>query len=88
MFDTDYTGKTGLHYCAHNNNFNCIQQILSVEPNLIDAKDNDGFTTLHLAIIAGNTEILKYLVSKGADCNAVDGELRSAVHWATGKNPV
>ncbi len=64
---------------------NCIEQILKAEPSLLNEKDEEGYTPLHLAVIAGNTAIVKYLISQGADFNAVDNEMHSAVHWATGR---
>ena len=84
--DKDRTGKTALHYCAENQGVSCISQIISSDPSLINEKDDEGYTPLHLAVISGNKAIVKYLISKGADFNAVDNENHSAVHWATGRN--
>ena len=86
--DKDRTGKTALHYCAENQGVSCISQIISSDPSLINEKDDEGYTPLHLAVISGNKEIVKYLISKGADFNAVDNENHSSVHWATGKRIV
>ncbi len=84
--ESDRTGKTALHYCAENENLSCIDQILTAEPKLLNQKDEEGYTPLHLAVISGNRTIVKYLVTRGADVNAVDNEKHSAVHWATGKS--
>ena len=86
--DKDRTGKTALHYCAENQGVSCISQIISSDPSLINEKDDEGYTPLHLAVISGNKAIVKYLISKGADFNAVDNENHSSVHWATGRNYV
>jgi ankyrin repeat protein len=59
---------------------------LKAEPSLLNEKDEEGYTPLHLAVIAGNTSIVKFLISQGADYDAVDTEMHSAIHWATGKN--
>ena len=83
--DKDRTGKTALHYCAENQGVSCISQIISSDPSLINEKDDEGYTPLHLAVISGNKAIVKYLISKGADFNAVDNENHSSVHWATGR---
>lgn len=58
---------------------------MSAAPDMLDTKDEDGYTALHLAVIAGNTPLLKLLLSKGADVNCLDNEGHSAVHWATGR---
>lgn len=83
--DRDRTKKTALHYCAENSNLNCIDQLLSADPEVIDWADEEGYTALHLAVISGNRGIVRYLVNKGADLSRVDNEKHSMVHWATGK---
>lgn len=41
-------------------------------------------TLLHWAAINNRIEIVKYLLSKGADVNAIGGDLKSTpLHWAT-----
>ena len=55
----------------------------------LNEPDNHGWTPLHQVtykFISPGQEILEYLVAKGADVNAVDNELHSAVHWATGQS--
>lgn len=42
-----------------------------------------GYTPLHLAVIAGNKTMLRYLLDQGADVNLLDTERHSCVHWAT-----
>jgi ankyrin repeat protein len=83
--EKDRTGKSALHYCAENQNLNCIEQIINADPDLLNETDEEGYTPLHLAVISGNSVIVKFLISKGADVNAVDNEKHSAIHWATGK---
>ena len=61
---TDRTGKTALHYCAENQNVTCIEQLLELEPSLLEQGDHEGYTVLHLAVIAGNSNIIRYSLSK------------------------
>jgi ankyrin repeat protein len=77
--------KTALHYCAESASLACADMILTAAPDLVDARDEDGYTSLHLAVIAGNRPLIKYLLSKNADVNSLDYERHSVVHWATGK---
>ena len=86
LLDKDRTGKTAAHYCAENTSINCIEQILANSPSLINEKDGEGYTPLHLAIISGNKTIVQHLLDKGAEVNAVDNERHSLVHWATGRH--
>lgn len=53
---------------------------------LLDAADEDGYTALHLVVIAGNSALLRFLISRRADVNKLDNERHSIVHWATGQN--
>jgi len=59
--------------------------VLSAANDLVDARDEDGYTPIHLAVIAGNKPLIKFLLSKNADVNSLDNERHSVVHWATGK---
>lgn len=86
--EVDKSGKTALHYCAENQNLACIEQILNAEPNLLNQQDEEGYTPLHLSVISGNKVVLRHLIARGADVDAVDNEKHSAVHWATGKTRV
>nr|XP_027223762.1 serine/threonine-protein phosphatase 6 regulatory ankyrin repeat subunit A-like [Penaeus vannamei] len=57
--------------------------VVEADPALLQARDEDGYTPLHLATIAGNKAVVKYLISKGADISALDNEKHTVIHWAT-----
>ena len=78
----DRTGKTAVHYCADSQSSACLDQILDLHPTLLDRGDNEGCTPLILAVLAGNTNIIRHLVARNARIDAVDSEQHSAVHWA------
>lgn len=82
--ERDRTLKTVLHYCAENISTTCAEIVLNNAPELLDSVDEDGYTTLHLAVIAGNIQMVKFLISKQADLNKLDSEGHSVIHWATG----
>ncbi|XP_075982855.1 uncharacterized protein LOC142981068 isoform X2 [Anticarsia gemmatalis] len=52
-------------------------------PVLADARDADGLTPLHLAVVHGNVPLVQTLLAAGADVNARDDEHHTVVHWAT-----
>jgi len=53
-------------------NLDYIKSIISENPGRINQKDKDGNSFLHLAVRAGNADMVKFLVSKGADVNMKD----------------
>ena len=59
--------------------------LLAKEPSLLEVKDSQGFTPLHMSVISGNVPLLKLLLKKGADIRSLDSELHTPTHWATGK---
>ncbi|XP_066157611.1 inversin isoform X2 [Euwallacea fornicatus] len=86
LFDQDRTGKTGLHYCCTSDSKRAAQVadlLTMAAPDLVETRDEDGFTPLHLAVIAGNTQLVTFLLANGADVSAVDNEKHTVVHWAT-----
>ena len=87
MWERERTGKTALHYCTESSSTDCIQQLLKASPSLVNAADEEGYTALHLAVIAGNKIVIRYLLDHGADVNFLDAERHSCVHWATGNHP-
>jgi ankyrin repeat protein len=72
-----------LHYCAENTTADGAQLLVKANPALVNQPDEEGYTPLHLAVIAGNRTMLRYLLDHGAEVNLLDNERHSVVHWAT-----
>nr|CAH7738336.1 unnamed protein product [Callosobruchus chinensis] len=92
VFLTDRSGKTALHYCTTSTSgvrsAQAADLLVMAAPELIEGRDDDGFTPLHLAVIAGNMQLVTFLLANGADVNAVDNEEHTVVHWAAAGAPV
>ena len=50
----------------------------------VNARDNEGNTAIHHAASRGDTEMIRYLVTKGADVKAVNREGQTTVDMANG----
>lgn len=88
LLERDRTRKTPLHYCSTSTHVyasHAADIIVMENSNLVDSRDEDGFTPLHLAVISGNMKLVTFLLANNADVNAVDNEKHSIVHWATGE---
>ena len=64
--------------------FDRIQHLILEENVDVNARDPENVTLLHWAAINNRLEICKFFLSKGAQVDAIGGELRSTpLHWAT-----
>lgn len=77
----DRTLRSALHYCMDAGTGGAVA---AAAPELVNAPDAEGHTPLHLAVIAGDTQLVAVLLANGADVNAKDLEGHSVLHWATG----
>ncbi|CAJ0948280.1 unnamed protein product, partial [Mesorhabditis belari] len=78
----DNEERVALHYAAETMDIETFTSIYEQDPALIDSQDAYGYTPLMIAVMSGRTEVVEYLVTKGANLRHVDKEGHSAVHWA------
>lgn len=71
----------GLHEAAEQEDAARIEAILQAHPELADAKDEEGLTVLHQAVMASDVRAAKALLGLGADVNAT-AEGVAPLHWA------
>ncbi|MGL9718324.1 MAG: ankyrin repeat domain-containing protein [Wolbachia sp.] len=70
--------STPLHLLAKDSDYKAVEAILthmkekrtSRLSEVVNAKDKDGYTPLHLAVRGGKLDAVKSLINKGADVNA------------------
>ncbi|PVD37044.1 hypothetical protein C0Q70_04037 [Pomacea canaliculata] len=72
-------------WAAENNHLSIVQQLLAMDPSLVNARDRDQYTPLHRAAYGDHVEIAELLLLNNADINArtIDGwqPLHSACRW-------
>ena len=42
IHERDRSGKTALHYCAENQDLTCVDQLVNIEPSLMNLQDEEG----------------------------------------------
>ena len=71
-----------IHEAIIKGNLEAVKTILETNVDLVEARDSDNLTPLLLASIHGQTEIVRFLIEKGADIHAGDNENSTALHNA------
>lgn len=81
----DGTGQTALHWCAVRGSIPAAETLLRAGADLATT-DNRGYTVCHVAAQYGQTAVIYHMVMKwGVNTDVVDGEGRTALHWAAYK---
>ncbi|WP_058387200.1 ankyrin repeat domain-containing protein, partial [Legionella shakespearei] len=66
---TDDYGNTALTLAVFYGHLDCIRELIHLKPEFIDIPGQDNATALYLAAYNGHTEVVDYLLEKGADAN-------------------
>ena len=80
-------GFNALQYAALKGNNSATRSVLSASarlnnPELIDTKKDDGYTSLHLACLNGRKEVARCLIEANADLEVTDIKGRTVLHAA------
>lgn len=70
----DSKGGTALHWAAYYGCELAVNYILSFTDQLLDVRDAEGLTALHLATMSGNNRIVKKLLLSGANRSIKNNE--------------
>ncbi|KAK2611526.1 hypothetical protein N8I77_004860 [Diaporthe amygdali] len=75
-----------LHEAVDHEDLDGVTRILQASPDCVDAKNERGRTPLHVAAITGRNDIVKVLLSKGADVDAQSGWKYTPLTFAADSN--
>lgn len=67
-----YLRSIDIHRAAMCGDLDKVKRILLKKPEFLEARDELGYTSLHLAALMGYQDIAEMLIAKGADVNATD----------------
>lgn len=84
----DPLGRTALHYCKDNKSTKIAAMLLNRDLSIIDVRDVNGYTALQMSVMAGNHQMVNFLIRNGADARTRDSEQRTLIHWATGQQSI
>lgn len=74
---------TLLHFATTLKDAEAVRLLLEQNPELINQQNNDGETSLHIAMYKENVEIAKILLSRNACVNIYDKDKRTPLHEAS-----
>ena len=71
-----------IHDLSQQGDIDSVKALVQGDPGLIDLADETGHTPLHYAAASGQTEVAKFLVSEGANVNALNNVNQSVLLYA------
>ena len=74
--------KDNIFKAATNGDLARVKELLDGYPDLMMRRDPNGMTPMMWAAGKGHTDIVEYLISKGADVNTANYSGRTALHHA------
>ncbi len=77
-----FSWTADIHEAVASGDLKAIQTILEKNPRLLEARSPDNLTPLLLASVLGRTEIVGFLIEKGADIDAGDNNRMTPLHFA------
>jgi ankyrin repeat protein len=80
---TDKDKVTPLHLAVDNGDYRLVERLLERNyDNIINARDNFGWTPMHIAALHNDTDIVQLLIEKGAKVNLKDSEQNTPLTYA------
>jgi ankyrin repeat protein len=71
-----------IHAAAEEGNLKAVEGMVKTNSNLVDVRDWDDLSPLHLAVFHRHKEVAEFLLNHGADVNARTKARATALHFA------
>ena len=71
-----------IHDAVQQGDIDSVKALIQESIELVDLREENGHTPLHLAAAGGNVEIAEFLISKNADVNALNNVNQSVLLYA------
>ncbi|MDQ7824928.1 MAG: ankyrin repeat domain-containing protein [Candidatus Eremiobacteraeota bacterium] len=82
-----FKGSGALHDAVTKSDIGKVTEILAKDPRIVNEKNKEGLTPLHLAALEGNVVLLELLLKKGARINELDtGKTGNTALFLTARN--
>ncbi|XP_065337231.1 osteoclast-stimulating factor 1-like [Cloeon dipterum] len=65
----DHAGNTALFWACHSGQIECVQELLNLSGQALDAQNRLGDTPLHASASRGHLEVVNLLLESGADAS-------------------
>uniref|UniRef100_A0A8C3Q792 Uncharacterized protein n=1 Tax=Geospiza parvula TaxID=87175 RepID=A0A8C3Q792_GEOPR len=82
-YSQEEDGSTCLHHAAKNGNLEMVELLLSTGQVDVNAQDSGGWTPIIWAAEHKHIEVIRRLLTRGADVTLTDNEENICLHWAS-----
>lgn len=83
---SNITGSTAAHQAAKNGDVEGLQEVIDTLGELVNKKDNNGWTPLHEGARSGHLEVVQLLIENGAEINEQTENGETPLYWAEKKH--